>query len=144
MKTCPDCQVDLVADVPPLAQPSNLPVPANNPPLYKPANKRCPSCGKYQGFRRSLRPFIWDPLEWTCAQCRAVLTYDFGRMLLWQILLSLAACGIAVLAGIAFGESAIYIVVFLLPPILWWSASIKLKTPPRGVPAGNTEMNRKG
>jgi hypothetical protein len=91
VKTCRYCKVDTVAELPPGVHPASQdvdPYPYKQlPPLEirKLGNKKCPNCGKHQGWYRALGRPMWHhywpyPYDWKCAKCQTALTYDHNRL----------------------------------------------------------------
>jgi hypothetical protein len=135
VKTCPDCRVDLVAELPPVSRPGVnpfKPVRPFDPPLYKPGIKRCPNCGQHQGWYRAFPLWAWllYPYEWKCAKCQTTLRYDFGRYLVISWLVVAPLLVIVGLLAESSPDGAIWIwlacLVFALVLLAWWwSASIR-------------------
>ena len=55
-----------------------------DPPLYKPGNKRCPSCGS--PVRRESMGYLWSTRY--CTQCGAALRHDIGRFFVGLVLIA--------------------------------------------------------
>ncbi len=96
--------------------------------FFKPGNKRCPNCGRHQGWYRSWGPWPLQfyPYKWNCAECQTSLRYDMGRYL--------AVVWLAIAPLLLIGESlaetrwiwAAFILIFPLAFLgKWWAASIR-------------------
>ena len=103
-----------------------------NPPLCKPGNKRCPSCGQTQ-WDHVLNNWFYS--KWHCSRCQSVLRLDVRRKLMGSL-----AC--------AAGYSAILFPILLMRPLapawtlfpaiiafvgmavltVWWFESVNLKS----------------
>jgi hypothetical protein len=137
VKTCPDCKVDLVAELPPASRPEVNPFRPQPPlDLRRLGNKKCPNCGKHQGWYRSLFPLgvfrlPGEPLsqDWKCAKCQTVLTYDHNRLLVLGTVtaLPLYLVSVGLLAG-ALAEPTLLIFLPVTVPLailaLLWSVAI--------------------
>jgi len=100
-----------------------------DPPLYKPGNKKCPSCGS--PVRRESMGYLWSTRY--CTQCESALRHDLGRFFAGLVLV---APLLAAWAWSIWDESLLpwwvhllLLAGYLLALVLnmWWFPSIKLR-----------------
>jgi uncharacterized protein (DUF983 family) len=102
---------------------------AFNPPLYKPGNKRCPSCGS--PVRRESIGYLWSTRY--CTQCGAALRHDIGRAIVGLVLIAplLAAYLWSIFDETVFPwwGTVLFLLGYLLLIIFnqWWFVSVKLR-----------------
>lgn len=114
-----------------------------NPPLYKPGNKTCPSCGHHQGnykFGQNRRK------PWPCPECHSLLVYDRGRQVIsWVLLVPF----LLLMVMLFLYASVPVLVLGLVSSVVlswmlgWWLESYRLKeasgdpsaVPQRTIPA---------
>jgi uncharacterized protein (DUF983 family) len=98
-------------------------------PLYKPGNKKCPSCGN--PVRRESMGYLWSTRY--CTQCGAALRHDLPRFFMGLVLI---APLLAAWIWSIFDETVLPRwgkLLFLLGYFLalglnwWWFPSIKLR-----------------
>jgi hypothetical protein len=98
--------------------------------LTKPGDKKCPHCGRPQGwdcFWRGVLPW------WRCSTCRSALTVDGRRSaLIWALYIPLLLAWSVVLRltdpswPVTLIEASTLIAIVYLA--LWWLQSCKLKS----------------
>jgi uncharacterized protein (DUF983 family) len=100
-----------------------------DPPLHKPGNKKCPSCGN--SVRRESMGYLWSTRY--CTQCGAALRHDLARFFMGLVLI---APLVAVWVWCIWDETVwplwarcLSFVVYLLALGLnwWWFPSISLR-----------------
>jgi uncharacterized protein (DUF983 family) len=100
-----------------------------DPPLYKPGNKKCPSCGN--PVRRESMGYLWSTRY--CTQCGVALRHDIGRVFVGLVLVAplLAAWAWSIWdESLLPGWSHLLLLAgYLLALVLnmWWFPSIKLR-----------------
>lgn len=102
-----------------------------DPPLYKPGNKRCPRCGKYQ-WRPLLGAGLWA--RWNCPMCHTVLALDRLRFFIsWLLWAAVLAMFLFVIPGPRPASALwIHVVAWLVLSVLIfeWGQSVRLKSIP--------------
>ena len=102
------------------------------PPLYRPGNKKRPSCGHPQGWNGFWHSGLWE--EWRCSKCQSALTQDYRRRsLFWG--LDIAAVfiwsAVDVFMNLSWPIGAsigLFILFIILCLASWWFQSTRLKS----------------
>jgi uncharacterized protein (DUF983 family) len=100
-----------------------------DPPLHKPGNKQCPSCGS--PVRRESMGYLWSTRY--CTQCGAALRHDIGRAIVGLVLIAplLAAYLWSIFDETVFPwwGTVLFLLGYLLLIIFnqWWFVSVRLR-----------------